>query len=79
MAGAQEEPGLSEPANRAAEVRTVDCEDLKLVVGDTTNPAWDITGLTVPTGRNGIAEVDQTGLAYWKIIEWAEVDPRFIA
>ena len=78
VAGAQEEFGLREPADGAAEVSAVDGEDLEGVAGDAADPAGNVAGLAVPCGRDGIAVVDEPRLAFGKVGEWAEVDPGVI-
>ncbi len=79
MTGAHEEPGLSEPTDRAAKMRAVDREDLKGISGDAADPAGNIARLAIPIGGFRIAVVDQAGLALRKIAKRAEVDPCVIA
>ena len=79
VARAQKELRLREPADRAAEVSAVDREDLECIAGDAADPAGNFSGLAVPGGCDGIAEVDQAGLALGKVGERAQVDPGVLA
>ncbi|WP_433984897.1 hypothetical protein RBB78_11640 [Tunturiibacter empetritectus] len=78
MAGAEEELGLGEPANGAAEVGAVDGEDLEGVAGDAADPAGNVAGLAVPLVGDGVAVVDEAGLAFGEVGERAEVDPGVV-
>src|SRR5580658_284291 len=54
VARTQKKLRLREPAHRAAEMRTVDGEDLEIVAGDAANPAGNVSGFAIPVGRDGI-------------------------
>jgi len=59
-------------------VRAVDCEYLKCLRSASTDPAWHIASLTIPSGSDGIAEVDEAGFTYGKMIERTEANPCFV-
>jgi hypothetical protein len=78
MAWTHEELRLSEPAHGAAEMRAIDGEYLKLLSGDTSHPAWNVAGLSIPLGRYGVAVVHEARFPLRKFIDLAQIDPRVI-
>src|SRR5689334_12386752 len=67
-----EQPRLREPANRAAQVRAVDGEDLKGVAGDVAYPARDGGGLAVPRIHDRVSIGRETRLAEGELLDRAE-------
>src|SRR5262245_34608504 len=75
MTRAHEQPRLREPANRAAEVRAVDREDLELVAALSPHPARDLRGGAVPRYPEGVLVDGQPRLPLGEAGRRAEADP----
>src|SRR5262249_23126512 len=76
MTRAHKQVRLLKPANGAAEVRAVDCEDLKSLSFDSAHPARDIARRPIPRSRERIAIRRQPRFTGWKLFQRAERDPR---
>src|SRR3989475_1091852 len=76
VAGTHKQARGLEPAHRAAEMRAVHRKDLKLLSGDPSHPAWDVSRRAVPRPRKRIAIRRQLGLVLPIGVDGAERDPR---
>src|SRR5262245_8061152 len=72
MTRAHEQVRLLEPANRAAEMRAVNGEDLKLLPLDSPHPARDISGHPIPWPRVRIAVGRKPRLTHREAFQRAE-------
>jgi hypothetical protein len=72
MAGTHEEIRLSEPANGASKVRTVNSKDLELLTVDVSNPARNVAGFAVPGIDHGILVGGETRLSGGKLFQPAK-------
>src|SRR5262249_54950117 len=78
MAGTHEQAGLRKPANRAAQVGTVDGKHLELVALNTPHPARRVCGLTVRRRHIRIAERREPRFSFWKVADGPKPHPREI-
>src|SRR5262249_41107103 len=75
VAWTHEQTRLWEPADGAAEMRAVDCENLKLLAGDTPHPAGGVHGLAVGWHHVGILKCSQPGFTLRKFTDFADRHP----
>src|SRR5215472_6621021 len=79
MARTHEQTGLRKPANRATEMCAVDGKNLELFTRDPPHPAGGIGCFAIGRHYVGIAKGGQPGLAFGKIVDVSQWDPREIA
>ena len=75
VAWAHEQFGLGEPSHRASEMRAVDREDLELLAGHASHPAWDFGGLAVPGFLERVYILGQARLIFRIVSQRAERYP----
>src|SRR5215469_15529066 len=75
MARAHEQAGLWKPPHGAAQVRTVDGKNLKLIAVNAAHPARRVHGLAVGRHHIGIPESSQARLAFRKFADLTERYP----
>ena len=72
------ETRLWKPSNRASQVRAVDGKDLEDLIIHPTNPARDVTGLTIPVIDQRISIRSKSSLPTGKLLQPAEREPGVI-
>src|ERR1700723_484921 len=79
MAGAHEQTGLREPTHGTAQMRAVDCKNLKLITLDAANPAGRVHGPAIGWHHVGIPESSEARLAFGKFAGAAKRHPGKIS
>src|SRR5262249_23127194 len=76
MAGTHEEPRLSKPSDRAAEMGAVDRKDLELRALESPNPAGDVRCGPVPGHPERVRVRGEPRLALGEALQRTQTDPR---
>src|ERR1700758_4671291 len=76
MTRAHEQTGLRKPADWAAQMRTVNGENLELVTFNPSDPACRVHGLAIGRHHMGISKSGQTSLSLRKFVNPTKRHPR---